>query len=168
MLGDNRNNTYPQKSIKRAMENKERFKLIPEVFFILVKEGSILLSRRFQTGYEDGNYGMVAGHAEAHETMREACVREAKEESGVIIDPLKLEHLLTMHRWCGDHERIGFYFTAKQWDGEIHNAEPERCDDLSWFPLKQLPKNTIPHIQAAINSYLKEEKYCEFGWGDKQ
>lgn len=146
------------------MENKERFKLIPEVYLILAKDGNILLSRRFQTGYEDGNYSMVAGHADGNETMREAIAREAAEESGIKINPLKLEHLLTMHRWCGDHERIGLYFTTKQWDGEVRNMEPNKCDDLSWFPLEQLPENTIPYIQTAITCYLKGEKYCEFGW----
>jgi ADP-ribose pyrophosphatase YjhB (NUDIX family) len=146
------------------MENKERFKLIPEVYLILERDGRILLSRRFQTGYEDGNYSMVAGHVDGNETMREAIARETAEESGLKINPLKLEHLLTMHRWCGDHERIGLYFTTKHWDGEIRNMEPNKCDDLSWFPLEQLPENTIPYIQTAISCYLKGEKYCEFDW----
>ena len=146
------------------MANKERFKLIPEVYLVLVKDGTILLSRRFQTGYEDGNYSMVAGHAEENETMREAIAREATEEAGIKVDPLELKHLLTMHRWCGDHERIGFYFTADQWDGEIINREPNKCDDLSWFALDHLPENIIPYIRAAIDCYQERESYCEFGW----
>ena len=146
------------------MANKERFKLIPEVYLILVRDGKILLSRRFRTGYEDGKYSMVAGHADGNETMREAITREAKEEAGVEIIPKKLEHLLTMHRWCGDHERIGFYFTTAEWNGEIRNAEPNKCDDLSWFPLNQLPESTIPYIREAVNCYLRGERYCEFGW----
>ncbi len=150
------------------MGNKERFKLIPEVYLILVRGGKILLSRRFQTGYEDGKYGMVAGHADGNETMREAMAREAREEARIKIEPMKLEHLLTMHRWCEDHERIGFYFTAEKWDGEIKNIEPNKCDDLSWFPLNQLPENTIPYIRAAVGCYLKGIKYCEFGWGWKR
>ena len=146
------------------MEHKERFKLIPEVYLILVKNGKILLSRRFQTGYEDGNYSMVAGHADGNETMREATAREAKEEANITIDPLKLQHILTMHRWCGDHERIGFYFTTDKWDSEIKNAEPDKCDDLSWFPLNELPENTLPYIQTVIDCYKKGIIYSEFGW----
>ncbi len=146
------------------MQTKERFKLIPEVYLILVKDRKILLSRRFQTGYEDGNYSMVAGHADGNETMREATIREAKEEANITIDPLKLKHILTMHRWCGDHERIGFYFTTDKWDGEIKNTEPHKCDDLSWFSLDQLPENTLPYIQTVIDCYKKGINYCEFGW----
>lgn len=148
------------------MGTKERFKLIPEVYLVLVKDGKILLLRRFQTGYEDGNYSMVAGHADGNETMREAIAREAKEEAGITVDAEKLEHLLTMHRWCGDHERIGFYFTTAEYGGEIRNTEPNKCDDLSWFLLDALPENTIPYIRAAIGYYKKGEKYCEFGWDE--
>ncbi|MDD5251852.1 MAG: NUDIX domain-containing protein [Patescibacteria group bacterium] len=150
------------------MSNKERFKLIPEVYLILKKGGLILLSRRFQTGYEDGKYSMVAGHAEEHETMREALAREAKEEAGIAVEPTELEHLLTMHRWCGDHERIGFYFTMDRWDGEIRNCEPDRCDDLGWFRLDQLPENVIPYVRAAIECSENGTRYCEFGWEKKQ
>lgn len=146
------------------MGSKERFKLIPEIYLILIRDEKILLLRRFNTGYEDGNYSLVAGHADGNETMREAMAREAKEEADIEIDPKNLEHLLTMHRWCGDHERIGFYFTTKHWSGEIRNVELDKCDDLSWFPLNQLPQNTIPYVQAAINHSLAGEKYCEFGW----
>ncbi len=110
---------------------------------------------------------MVAGHADGNETMREAIAREAKEEAGIKINPLNLEHLLTMHRWCGDHERIGFYFTAEKWNGEVKNMEPNKCDDLSWFPFNQIPENTIPYIRFAIHCYLKGLKYCEFGWDRK-
>ena len=146
------------------IEVKERFKLIPEVYLILIKDGNILLSRRFQTGYEDGKYSMVAGHVDGDETMREGIAREAREEAGITINPAKLKHLLTMHRWCGDHERIGFYFTTDMWEGEIRNMEPEKCDDLSWFSLDHLPENTIPYIKTAINCYKKGSSYCEFGW----
>ncbi len=149
---------------------KERFKLIPEVFFLLVKEDKVLLASRFNTGYEDGNYNMVAGHVDGKETMREAMVREAKEEAGITIVPADLKHLLTMHRWCedmGGHERIGFYFTADKWEGEITNTEPDKCDDLSWFSLADLPKNMTPHIRHAIDSHLKGLTYTEFNWENK-
>lgn len=146
------------------MENKERFKLIPSVYGLFVKEEKILLLRRYQTGFEDGNYGLPAGHADGKETMREAVAREIAEEIGVKIDVNDLNLVLTMHRWCGDHERIDLFFKIERWQGEIKNMEPEKCDDLSWFSLDCLPENTIPYIRAAIENYQKGIKYCEFGW----
>lgn len=146
------------------MGNKEKFKIIPAAYLILEKNGKILLSRRFQTGYEDGNYSMVAGHVDGGETIREATAREAMEEAGIKIDPIKLNHVLTMHRWQGDHERIEFYFTIDDWEGEIKNMEPNKCDDLSWFPIDQLPENTIPYIRTVIDCYKNGIQYYEFGW----
>jgi 8-oxo-dGTP diphosphatase len=143
---------------------EKRFKLIPSVYALFIKDGKILLLCRFQTGYEDGNYGLVAGHADGNETMRNAMVREAFEESGVNLKPEDLELSVTMHRWCGDHERIDFFFLVNNWNGDPKNMEPEKCDDLSWFPLDQLPDNTIPYIRQAIECHLKGIRYCEFGW----
>jgi 8-oxo-dGTP diphosphatase len=39
-----------------------RFTVIPAVHLFLVSDGRILLLRRFNTGYEDGKYSVVAGH----------------------------------------------------------------------------------------------------------
>ena len=144
--------------------SRDRFKLIPSVYVLLIKDGQILLLRRFQTGYEDGKYGLVAGHADGGETMTTAMIREAKEEAGIDLMKDDLKLVLTMHRWCGDHERIDLFFTVEEWQGEINNMEPNKCDDLSWFSLDQLPENTIPYIQTAINCYFRGERYCEFGW----
>ncbi|MFA5714963.1 MAG: NUDIX domain-containing protein [Candidatus Paceibacterota bacterium] len=145
----------------------ERFKIIPSVYLIIIKNGKILLSRRFQTGFEDGNYSLVAGHADGEETMREALSREVLEEIAININPLNFNHVLTMHRWCGDHERIDLFFSVDEWEGEIKNMEPNKCDDLSWFSINQLPQNIIPYIKKAIESYSNGIKYCEFGWEEK-
>lgn len=149
----------------------ERFKLIPEVFLILVKDSKVLLARRCNTGYEDGNYNMVAGHVDGRETMREAMAREAREEAGMTVKPEDFKHVLTMHRWCADggwHERVGFYFTTETQQGEITNTEPEKCDDLSWFSFNKLPQNMTPHIRAAIEAHHKGETYTEFNWENKK
>lgn len=158
----------PARNVKGVTVNKnmqkERFKLIPSVYAFFIREGKILLLRRYQTGYEDGNYGLPAGHADGEETMRNALIREVSEEVGARIDINDLKLVLTMHRWCGDHERIDLFFAVEHWDGEIGNMEPNKCDDLQWFPIDQLPQNTILYIRAAIECFLVGIRYCEFGW----
>jgi 8-oxo-dGTP pyrophosphatase MutT (NUDIX family) len=151
---------------------KERFKIIPEVFLLLIQDGKILLSRRFQTGYEDGKYGLPAGHGEYGETMREGAAWEALEELGITIDPYDLEFALTQHRWSPDadnpHACVGFYFIPKKYTGTLHNAEPEKCDDLQFFHFDQLPTNMVPHVRAVIAAYLAGETYTEFNWEMRQ
>ena len=68
--------------------------LFDEIFInrlLFDKEGKILLSRRYQTGYEDGNYGLPSGHVDGGETIRDALTREVFEEVGVRIDKNNLE-----------------------------------------------------------------------------
>jgi len=154
---------------------KERFKIIPEVFLLLIENGKILLSRRYQTGYEDGNYGLPAGHGEEGETMREGVIREALEEIGITIKPEDLTFVLTQHRWSPDsknpnnsHARIGFYFTPTKYTGTPGNAEPDKCDDLQFFPLTSLPSNMVPHVRAVIEAYQNGDSYNEFNWNTRK
>lgn len=140
-----------------------RFKMIASGYLILITGRKILLGRRQNTGYEDGKYGLPAGHIEEHETLTQGTAREIKEEIGIIISPKDLVLSHVMHR-KGTDERMDFFFTAKRWRGEIKNAEPEKCGDLRWFPLNALPKNIIPYIRAAIKNCTQKQFYSEFGW----
>ena len=39
--------------------------IIPAVHLFLIREKSVLLARRFNTGYCDGNWSVPAGHVES-------------------------------------------------------------------------------------------------------
>lgn len=142
---------------------KERFKAIVSVYVLFIKDGKLLMLRRANTGYEDGKYSLVAGHADGNEALTEATVREAREESGVEIEPTELKFKVAMHR-IDDREQLDFFFECTRWKGNIKNMEPDKCDDLSWFPLDSLPQNTIPYIREAIRCYREGAIYAEFGW----
>ena len=142
---------------------KERFGQIGTSHLFLVKDDKILLLRRFNTGYEDGKYSVIAGHIEGNETVRQNIVREAKEEAGIDIDIEDLEVVHVMHRY-ENQERIDFFLTARKWKGEPRIMEPHKCDDLSWFKLDDLPKNVIPYIKQAIDCFLNNVFYSEYGW----
>ena len=133
------------------------------VHLLFIKDGKILLLRRFNTGYEDGNYSLVAGHLEAGETVTQTAIREAQEEAGVQIAPENIEVAHVIHRKSND-ERIDFFVQVKAWDGEICNMEPDKCDDLSWFPIQCLPVNMIPYVRFGLENYQKGVFYSEHGW----
>ncbi|MDI6722014.1 MAG: NUDIX domain-containing protein [Candidatus Aenigmarchaeota archaeon] len=143
---------------------KERFKLVPASHLILIKDGKILLSRRFNTGWEDGKYSVVSGHLDGGETFTQAMIREAREEAGIGIKPEDLEIAHVMHRKA-ENERIDFFIRAKKWAGEPANKESHKCDDLKWFGMDDLPDNTIPYVRHAVHCIRNNIFYSEFGWG---
>lgn len=143
----------------------EKFKLLPASHLLLFQQEKILLLRRFNTGYEDGNYSVVAGHLDGNESCTQAMVREAQEEAGI---ELRLEDLQVVHvmnrRKSDGEERIDFFIIAKSWKGEPRIMEPHKCDDLSWFSLDSLPDNIVLYIKYAIECIKQSIFYSEYGW----
>jgi len=140
---------------------KERFKITPAVYLILIENNKILLTRRYNTGYFDGSYSFPAGHLEKDETLKQAIIREAKEEIGVSLGLLDLELVHAMYRRILNDERIDFFFTIKKWQGKPKIMEPDKCDEASWFELDNLPKNIIPYIKQVIDSFRNNIFYSE-------
>jgi ADP-ribose pyrophosphatase YjhB (NUDIX family) len=140
-----------------------RFSLIPEAHLLLFRDGHVLLLRRQNTGYEDGNYSVVAGHIDGGETARSAMAREALEEAGLEIRPDDLRMCHVIHR-LGTQERISFFFSTPFWRGEPENLEPEKCSELGWYALTALPPNVVPYIRHAIDQVVQGNSYSEFGW----
>ena len=133
------------------------------VHLLLVREGQVLLLRRHNTGYEDGNYSVVAGHVEGGEELKSAMAREAREEAGIEVLPSDLEVVGVMHVKT-DKEYISFFLRASVWAGEVTNMEPDKCDDLRWSGIDDLPGNTIPYVRHAIENYRKGVWFSSFGW----
>jgi len=93
---------------------KKRFKVIPTVYLLLINDNKIVLSRRYNTGFHDGEYSFPAGHLEGNETLTQAMVREAKEEIGVEISPEDLKLVHVMHRKEPNEEKLNFFFPSRK------------------------------------------------------
>jgi 8-oxo-dGTP pyrophosphatase MutT (NUDIX family) len=143
--------------------DSERFRVVIEVHLFLVRDDHLLMLRRFNTGYEDGNYGVIAGHMDGGEPAAAAMAREAMEEAGITVQPSDLRLIHVMHRRT-DPERIALFFTVDTWQGEPHNAEPDKCDELCWRPLAALPENTVDYVRAAIGHVREGVLYSDRDW----
>lgn len=143
---------------------KDHQKFYLAVYAVFKKNDEILLLKRVNSGFEDGNYSLVAGHLDGNETVKEALKREVKEEVGIEInlDYVDLVHI--MHRRTPDREYIDFFLSVSKWEGEIKNMEPEKCSELMWYKTDKLPENTIPYIRFAIDQINNKEIYMEYGF----
>lgn len=130
------------------------------VYLVLVREKQVLLLKRQNTGFEDGNYGLIAGHVEKGESIIQAIIREAEEESGIRILPEHLTFFHVMQRFTiNDRVYLDFFFSAEHWEEGIINKEPEKCGALTWFELDNLPDNLIPYINNTLQNYLFKPVY---------
>lgn len=147
------------------LETRVSHGLIPASYLLPVCKDQVLLLRRFNTGYEDGKYSLIAGHVEKRESFTACVVREAREEAGITVHPNDLFVAHVMHRNAGkDNERVDVFFVTTKWTGEIVNKEMHKCDDLSWHQFNNLPENTIDYIKYAITNITQENQYSEYGW----
>ena len=143
----------------------DRFVVVPAayVFFLRPRaSGSreVLLQLREGTGYMDGHWAAaVAGHVEKGESVFEAAAREAIEEMDV--RDIVLTPLCAMHRTgVGEDpvdERVDYFFSAISWSGEPRIVEDDKCADLRWFGLDDLPGNVVPHERRVLEALREDD-----------
>jgi len=143
---------------------KERFKAYVAVYLVLRKKDKILMSKRANTGYQDGNYSMVAGHLDGSESATQGLIREAKEEAGIKLQEKDLKTIYIGHHLKEDKEYIDIFLETHKWEGEIKNMEPEKCDEIIWFSKNNLPKNIVPEVKLALKNIENNNFYSEFGF----
>lgn len=137
---------------------KERYQSKVAVFLILTREiegqTQILLQERCNTGYMDGKYDTAcSGHLEKGESLSMALCREAKEEINLDIQEKDLELVSIIHPYQEDY--INVFFTTNKYTGTPKIMEPNKCDDLKWFNINELPENTIIRIRNVIKNMKK-------------
>ena len=145
---------------------QDRFHLITAIFVLLIKNNKVFLTKRVNTGWEDGKYSLIGGHLDGNETATQAAIREVYEEAGVKID-LKDLRFVNVNHLITNTERVHFSFVADKWEGEPKNNEPGKADDAKWFSLDKLPKNIAEISKQTLKWYKNNMLYTEFGWDKK-
>jgi 8-oxo-dGTP diphosphatase len=145
------------------MTKAARNNAVTASYLFLRKDGKILIARRCNTGYQDGNYQVPAGHVDAGEVPTEALIRESKEEIGIDIDPkdIKLAHASFRPKHDETGDRVDYFFEVSRWVGEVTNMEPHKCDELLWVEPTDLPSNMTPHVRVAIECAERGEIFSE-------
>ena len=152
-----------------AAMKKDRFTCHVAVGVIILQDNKVLLQKRANTGYSDGLYALPGGCIDGKEPLTQACVREAKEELGIDVQLSDLQLVATCHA-AGHtghrpHELLLFCFQVTKYTGTLQNAEPHKCEEIRFFPLDQLPENSIksmPKVLACLKN--GSPAYFELDW----
>lgn len=141
---------------------KERYSCKVAVFLILTRKVNgnteVLLQRRFNTGYMDGKYDTAcSGHLEAGESLSMAIIREAKEELGIQVNEDDLKFVALIHPYEDGY--LNVFFKADTYTGTPKIMEESKCDDLQWFEVNNLPKDTVELYSKVMKNMDKEPFY---------
>lgn len=143
-----------------------RFKMEVGVLLILEQNGKVLLLQRANTGWEDGKYALIGGHMDGGESVKQAMIREAYEEAGITLNEKDLKVVGVSHVNMG-RELVLYYLATNKYSGKIVNNEPNKCSDIGFFDLHNLPANTLKADRVAINNYLKGIPFYEVGFNSE-
>ena len=149
----------------------EVYKTPSAIILMLIRERNgkkqVLLQRRKNTGFADGLWDFsCSGKVEEGETMTCTAVREAKEELGVNINARDLRFAVLIHK-CDKPCNLVYYnayFVCESFDGKPFIAEPEKCAELQWFDISNLPDDLLDDRRQALKAYFCGVHYFEYGW----
>ncbi len=124
----------------------------------------ILLQKRKNTGFADGMWDLsFAGHLEKGETLKECVVREGKEELNLSLKEDDLEFFALNHKKDGEIYYLNVYFKCENFcEGDIKILE-NKCEEVCWFPLDNLPIGIISDRVEALK-HLSRPGYLQTGW----
>jgi 8-oxo-dGTP diphosphatase len=126
---------------------------------ILYDRGKILLLK--QTKPNGGNYTLVGGTVDKHETARQGVIRESFEEAGLIINKKDLKLVHVLQKIQGDEQRLTLYFKAYKWEGTLESKERKKFKKVEWFDLDELPPNMTATVKHVLTAYRHGILYSE-------
>ena len=140
-----------------------KLELSVHIYGIAIENGKILISPQY-----DG-YDFPGGTAEKGETHIDTLVREVKEETGYLVEPIELLNIYTSFFYHTkknkDYQSYLIYYLVKIVDGKISNEgfdedEKEYAKTAKWVNIEELNKmrhaNSINVFDELKNKILKK------------
>lgn len=133
----------------------EREKFLSAVYLIIRnKDNEILLGRRQGTKLWPGFLALPAGHVDMGENAYETLIREAKEELGIQIS---VRDIIDTFVVCRRNKSLmpyyDVYFEIGSYNGNIKINEPDKCSELAWYSIENLPTDMIDFEKEAIKKW---------------
>jgi 8-oxo-dGTP pyrophosphatase MutT (NUDIX family) len=144
------------------MAKTERARFPVVVHAMLLRDGRIFMLRRARTGFMDGYYALPGGHVDEGESVRQALIREVREETGVeVTDP---QPRCVLPYISGRHQGINFVFDCPVFRGEPYIAEPDLFDECHWADPAAIAQPAPEWIEDALDLDGSANWYRELRW----
>jgi 8-oxo-dGTP diphosphatase len=118
------------------------------------EEGLIFLARRGPTAKnEQGLWEFPGGSVEFGETLAEALQREMYEEYGIKVSIRELVDVVD-HILSQEHQHwVSPTFICQIRSGEPYIREPEKCTEIGWFGVDQVPNDLTQITRLNLEHY---------------
>lgn len=144
------------------MEKKSAYKITPcpccgnynhrgvSIDAIIIKDDKILLIKRGKEPHE-GLWALPGGHLDWNETLKDAVIREVKEETGLTVTSLKFLKIYSKPSRHPKQLVAVVYYTAVE--GELKAGDD--AQDLKFFSIHTIPEKLAFDHQQIIRDYLR-------------
>ncbi|MGK7914731.1 MAG: NUDIX domain-containing protein [Prochloraceae cyanobacterium] len=125
---------------------------------IVNEEGLLFLAKRgYAARNERETWEFPGGGVQFGETLVEAIKREIFEEYGIEIEVKELlgvfDHILSAEK----EHWISITYLASHLTGNAKINEPQKCEAIGWFSLKNLPQPLSKITQLNLQKYLANQ-----------
>jgi 8-oxo-dGTP diphosphatase len=127
------------------------------VDIVILHQNQIVLIRRKNPPYQN-HYAIPGGFVEIGETVEEAAVREAKEETGLDVTLIKLLGVYSDPKRDPRGHTVSIVYLAKG-EGRLEAATDAK--DVALFPPSKLPENLAFDHNKILQDAIKEIKIME-------
>lgn len=138
-----------------------REEFLSAIYMIIKNEkGEILFQRRCGSKLWPDFLGLPAGHVDKGEDVYQALVREAREELNIDINSKDIEDTFVVNRVNKNLKPYyDVYFVIKNYKGIIKINEPNKCQELKWVLLDNMPEDVIEFEKIVLDNYEKGIKF---------
>ncbi len=130
---------------------------------IIQKDNKVCMIKRKNTGYMDGYYAFVGGHVEKGESLKQAGIREVKEECGVVIKAEDMNFVCGIRNGKRE-DYFNYYYVVSNFEGKLQNMEEDKCEEIVWIDKNAIPDNTVDNDKRALYNYLNNIKLDEYNF----
>ncbi len=126
---------------------------------VIIRDSMILLGKRAEEPFV-GYWVLPGGMVEQGESVREACVREAKEETNLDVKIISFLGLFDRPDRDPAKGSVSAAFLCVPLSGEVRRNE--EASDMRWFPLDRLPERIGFDHREVIEKAKETMKTLDF------
>lgn len=119
----------------------------------ILRDGKLLLCKRMKAP-EAGHWNIVGGKVDHMERAEIAARREAEEETGLSVGPIRYLGITEQLIEADRQHWISLLYVTDDTSGDPQLTEPDKLSEIGWFDLDALPQPLSVFTQTVL-TYLR-------------